>query len=102
VPPPGQDDRRVSHAPRAGGKTIQSGGAGLGILGFVDLPRSRRDGLAVLAGHKGERVPKEMDHAGLHLSLREDRRDRVGEALEAIDDRDEDVLDAGPKLRFEP
>jgi len=43
-----------------------------------------------------------MDDAGLDQGLREDGHDRLGEALQAVDDRDEKVLDARPKLRFEP
>jgi hypothetical protein len=45
-----------------------------------------------------------MDDAGLDGCFREDGQDRLGKALQAIDDRDQDVLDApvlGPCLRTE-
>jgi len=38
-------------------------------------------------------MPNEMHDAGLHQRLREHRIDGFREALEAIDDRDQDILD---------
>jgi hypothetical protein len=53
-------------------------------------------------------MAQQVDHAGLDLGPREGRLDGLREALEAVDDGDEDVLDTpiaqvaedlGPELR---
>src|SRR3954454_1055799 len=54
-------------------------------------------------GDEGQALPQEMDDAGLHGRVREDGRDRVREALQAVEDRDQDVLDPpGPQIVHEP
>lgn len=85
VPLPSQGDREFCLAPIAVGESFQRGDAGLGILGPVDLLERRRDGLAVLVGDEGQRIADQMDDTGLDLGFREDRRDRLGKALEAIE-----------------
>ena len=39
-------------------------------------------------------VPEQVDHAGLDGRLRKHRQDRVREAFQAVNDRDQDILDA--------
>jgi hypothetical protein len=71
--------------------------------------------LAVLPGGEIERIAQQMDDAGLHSRFCEDGIDGLGKALQAIDDGNQDVLDAtvlhlvhhpqpelGPLVGFDP
>jgi len=94
LPPPDLSDRLVFSSPGARVKGFQGLSAGLGILGAVDFSQLGDDRLPVLPGDEIERVSNEMHDAGLHRSFREDGVDRLGKAFEAVDDGDQDVLDA--------
>ena len=65
---------------------------GLGGLGDIDLAQLGRDRLAILPGAEVQRVANQMNDAGLNRGLREGGGDRLGEPLQPIDDRDQDVL----------
>ncbi len=71
-------------------------GAGVGIDGPVNAFQRGRHGFAVFTGHEIEAVAQQVNDAGLHGRLREDRGDRLGKALQAVDhgDTDQHVLDA--------
>src|SRR4051812_28748975 len=86
-------------APRAFLKGSQGGLCDFGVHGAVDLLQSRRHGFAVLVGDELQAVPEKMNNAGLDRRLREDSRDRLGKALQAIDHGDQHVFDA-PVLEF--
>src|SRR3954452_17151297 len=60
----------------------------------VDVLERRRTRLSILPGDEIEAVAQQVDDAGLYRGLREDSRDRLGEALQAVDDSDQHVLDA--------
>src|SRR5512144_2257955 len=94
VSPPGLGDGRIFLAPCTFGKVFESELAGIGVLGLIDLLQRCGNRLAVLVRDEGERMADEMDDAGLHLGLRKYRRDRFGKALQAVDNGDQDVLDA--------
>src|ERR1700756_1795228 len=66
----------------------------VGILGPVDCLDGRQDRLAILPGYKRQTVADQVHDAGLHHGLRIDRGDRLGKALEPIDHRDQDIVDA--------
>ena len=52
------------------------------------------DAFAILPGGKIHRMANEVDDGGLHDSLREHCIDRLGKALQTVDDRDQNVLGA--------
>ena len=60
----------------------------------VDGLQSSCYGLAVLVAGKAHGMAQQVDDARLHLRLWKGRLDGLGEALEAIHDRDQNVLDA--------
>src|SRR6195952_2989741 len=60
--------------------------------GLVDRLQGCHDLLAVLPRDVGQRVAQQMDDARLHQGLREGSVDRLGEALQPVDHRDQDVL----------
>ncbi len=78
---------------------LQRGQAGLGILGTIDAAQGLGDRLAVLPGSKAHRVADQMYDAGLDHRLREHCVDRIWEALQSIDDGDQDIGHA-PVLEF--
>ena len=54
--------------------------------------------MLILPGYKRQAVADQVHDAGLHHGLRIDRGDRLGKALEPIDHRDQDIVDA-PRLQ---
>ncbi len=71
----------------------------IGVARPVDFPQGCSNSAAVLVGDVVQRGAQQVDNAGLHLGPREHGGDRLGEALQAVDDGDEDVLDAAvPEL----
>src|SRR3954454_21289610 len=89
---PALADGRVLAAPG----TLLEGGerrlAGSGVDRAVDVPQRRSHGRAVLIGDKGQALAQQMDDAGLDRGLRENGRDCLWKALQAVDDRDQDIL----------
>ena len=79
-------------APGAVREGLERGLAGFGIGGAIDRPQRLRDGLAILPGGKLQRMADQVNDAGLNDRLRENGIDRLGEALQAIDDGDQNVL----------
>ena len=78
-------------------------GGGLGRLGPVDRLHVPGHLAPVLVGAQGQAVAHEMDDASLDLGLGEDRVDRLREAFQAVNHRDQAVLDApGPELVHHP
>jgi len=66
-------------------------------LAYVDAAerfQRRRDGLSILVGNEVQAVAQQMDDAGLYGSFREDGGDRLRKALQAVDNGDQDILDA--------
>ena len=63
-----------------------------GIDSLVNSLQSACDGIAVFVANKSHGGPQKMDDAGLHLGLGEDRLYGLGDALEAIDGGDQDIL----------
>ena len=94
MPPPDLADRRVFAAPCPFLEGLQGLAAGVGVSGAIDFAEFGDDGFAVLPGHEIQRIADEMDDAGLNRDLRKDRLDRLREALQAIDDGDQDILGA--------
>src|SRR3954468_14405255 len=93
-PSPTRGNGRVFGAPGAFLESGQGGLSGCRIHGAVDLLQRRRHGFAVLVGDELQAVPEKMNNAGLDRRLREDSRDRLGKALQAIDHGDQHVFDA--------
>src|SRR5256885_11454623 len=65
---------------------------------LIDFLQVRHKRLAILPRHILQAVADLVDHAALDLRLWEDRLDRLLEAGQAVDARDEDVLHA-PRLQ---
>ena len=65
----------------------------LGGLGAIDRPQRRHQPLAVLPRHEAQTVADQMNDAGLHDRPREDGGDGVGEALEPVDNGEQEVVD---------
>lgn len=86
-------DRRVFPTPWTILESAERRLGGDGIDGPVNVLQGRGDGLAVLVGDEVEALPQQVNDAGLNCRLGESGIDRVGEALEAIDDGDENILD---------
>ena len=97
-PPPGLADRRITLAPFAL-ERFQPDERHVGVLGPIDCFDGGQDRLAILPGHEGQAVPDQVHDAGLHEGLRVNRGDRLREALETVDHRDENVVDAA-RLEF--
>jgi len=93
MPSPGGDDRQVFSPPAFLREGIKRLASGLGVRGTLDLLQCRGHGLAILVGDEIERVPDEVDDAGLDLGPGEYGGDRVRKALQPIDNREENVLD---------
>src|SRR4051794_16301806 len=90
---PGTDGGRIPLAP-LGVEALELGERRLGVRGGVDRAQ-RRDDLALVAVvDVAQRGADQVHDAGLHPRLGEDRLDGLGEALEAVDAGDQDVLDA--------
>ena len=66
----------------------------IGVFGLIDRPDRRHDGLTVFPGDEGKAVSDQVNDAGLNQRLRKHRRDRLRKALQAVDDRDQNVVDA--------
>src|SRR3954465_12010771 len=92
--PPALANGRVFLAPGALLEGSERGLAGFGVNRPVDVLERRRNRLSILPGDEIEAVAQQVDDAGLYRGLREDSRDRLGEALQAVDDGDQHVLDA--------
>jgi hypothetical protein len=66
----------------------------VGVDGGVDGAQVARDLLAVLFGDEAHGVADQVHDARLNPRVGEDGLDGLGEALEAVDAGDQDVLDA--------
>jgi hypothetical protein len=73
-------------------ESIQFYASLIGSRPGVKPPQVRGHCLAVLLGAEVQRVARKVDDTGLHYGFREGCGDGVGEAFEAIHDRDQDVL----------
>src|ERR1044072_7094039 len=60
----------------------------------VNVLQRRRDRLSVFPGDEIEAVAQQVNDTGLYRGLREDGGNCLGEALQAVDDGDQHVLDA--------
>lgn len=69
------------------------------LYGIDVSPDRRHDRLAILPRHELQGMADQMHDAGLDHGLGEDGVDRLGEALQAVDDGDQDVGDAENLLR---
>lgn len=102
VPAPAGRDRWIFLAPRTGVEGIERVTGGLGVGRAVDVPQLGGERLAVLPARVVEAGADQVHDAGLNLGAREDGRDRLREALQAINHRDQDVVDAAVfKLRHD-
>src|ERR1700675_2440127 len=86
-------DRRVTLAPFRF-KLLEPLQSHVCVLGVINRLDRGQDRLAVLPGYEGKAVPDQMHDAGLNHRLGEDGRDRFRESFEAVDDGDQDVVDA--------
>ena len=75
-------------------EAVQFDQRGVGVRGGVDRSQRGGDLLAIAVVDVAQRRADEVHDAGLHPGLRERRLDRLGEAFEAVDAADQDVLDA--------
>src|SRR6202034_496572 len=91
-------DRRITLAP-FGLEFFEPKQGRVGVLGPIDRLEGGQDRLAILPGHERQAVSDQVHDAGLHHGLREHRIDRFGKALEPVDHRNEDVIDAA-RLEF--
>ena len=73
---------------------IEGGLADLGVGRAIDGPKRLRDVLAILSSGKIHGMADQVNDAGLNDRLRENRIDGFRKALQAIDDRDQNVLGA--------
>ena len=64
----------------------------LGIVGLIDRLQSLGQGLAILSGRRPGRILDQVHDTGLHDRVRTHRCNRLGKALQAVDDRDQDIL----------
>src|SRR5665213_1466434 len=94
VAAPALRDRRILLAPRTLCEGVERGLAGLGISRAIDGPQRLRHALAILPGDKVHGMADQVDDARLDDRLRENGVDGFGEALQAIDDGNENVLGA--------
>src|SRR3954471_13862051 len=94
VPAPDLGNDGILAAPRALVEGLQCGLPQLGGAGPVDLLQRRGDLPAIFIRDEVERPANQMHDAGLDLGLREHGADRLGEALQPVDDRDQDVGEA--------
>ena len=99
VPAPALGDCRIALAPGSGIEVIEGLQAGRGVPGFVNGFEGGHGGLPVLSGHKVEGMTDQVHDAGLHDGLRKDGGDGLGKALQAVDNRDQDVGDPGSSVR---
>ena len=91
VAPPGLADRGVSLVP-ASLELGKPGLGGVGGLGAIDVLEVGGDDPAILVRTEVQQVEHQMDDAGLNDGVGEDRDDRLGEALQPIDDGDQGCL----------
>jgi hypothetical protein len=92
--PPALADCRVFLPPEALLEGAERGFGSGGINGSVDTLERSRNRLSVFPGDEIEAVAQQMDDASLDRRLWENGGDRLGEALEAVDNRDQDIFDA--------
>src|SRR5215218_6704906 len=90
---PGVDGRRIAPAP-LGVEALELNECGVAVGGGVDRAQRCGDLLAVAVVDVAQRGADEVHDAGLYPRLREDRFDRLGEALQAVDAADQHVPDA--------
>src|SRR5215210_7089407 len=90
---PGPDRGWVALAP-FGLEALELDERLVGVGGVVDRAQRGGDLLEVAVVDVAHARADLVDDAGLHPGLREGRLDRLGEALEAVDAADQDVLDA--------
>ena len=77
-------------------ESVERGLAGFGVDRAIDRTKRLRHASAILPGGKVHGMADQVNDAGLNDRLRENRIDGFGEALQAIDDGDENVL--GPRF----
>ena len=92
--PPGRGDGRVFTPPGTVLELAERDGRGLGVHGAVHGLERQGDRFTVLPAGIVHRVAEQMHDAGLDLRVREHRADGVREALQAIDDGNQQVVDA--------
>src|SRR3974390_1869308 len=94
VASPALRDCRIFAAPGTLIKSLEVRGGGLGIGRSVDRSKLAGDLLTFLPRGKLHRIADQMHDAGLHDGVRENRGNRLWEALQTIDDGDQDILGA--------
>lgn len=94
VPLPGRHDTGIFLAPGILSEELELAPRLVGCRGAVYCLQSSRNVPPVLPGAKRERVPQEVDDAGLHRRLRKNGRYCLGEALQPVDHGYQDVTDA--------
>ena len=90
-PAPGRHDGGELLSPGAGLQSIELGRCRLRTGGRVDRLQGRCQRLAVLPARVVQAVADQVHDAGLQRRGREHRRQRLGDALEAVGDGDQDV-----------
>jgi len=93
-PPPALADCWIFLPPYAGFEGRQGGFTVGDVHGAIDGLERRRYSFAILVGDEVEAVTQKMDDAGLDRRRWKDGEDRLRKALQAVDDGDENVLDA--------
>jgi hypothetical protein len=78
--------------PEARLEGAERGFASFGIDRFVDALQRGRYGFTIFPGDEIEAVAQRVNDAGLHDCPRKDGSDRLREALEAVDNGDQDVF----------
>src|SRR5271166_7194777 len=90
---PGPPDRGVAIAP-FGFELIEPDQRHIGVFRPVDCLDPGHDGFSIFPADKGETVSDQMHDAGLDERLRKYRRNGFRKSLQAVDDGDQDVVDA--------
>src|SRR4029077_2855589 len=94
VATPALRDRRILLAPRTLCEGIEGARSDLAIGSAIDGWQRLRDVLAILPSGEIHGMANQVNDAGLNDRLRENRIDGFRKALQAIDDRDQNVLGA--------
>ena len=91
-PPPGRGDGGVFPSPFFF-ESIQFCGGLFGGRCAINLAQISGHNLAIFPGAEVQRMADKMHDAGLHSGLWKGRCDRLREALQAVHNSDQDVLD---------
>jgi hypothetical protein len=75
------------------GEIVEGRGCGVGVDGGVDRFHVSTQRVPVLLRRQPERVADQMDDAALHRGQRPHVADDLGQALEAVTDQEEHVVD---------